>query len=207
MIFEPCTFPSSWSLSQAQLTQFIKSPRNWIFSEGRKNDATLVEPSEALLYQIEWQQKQDSELAELYTYLKTNMLPEDPQLAKVISNLVRKGYFLVGDVLYYVGPDAPDRRRVVVSQHLRKRIIDENHNTAYAGHFQCISQYFYWSGMRGDMYKKSAGCVTCASVSGQGTSERPALVSIPVGGLFECMGMSFVEMDRSRDGNWYALVI
>ena len=49
--------------------------------------------------------------------------------------------------------------------------------------------------MKGDIYKKCAGCVTCASVSGQGTRERPALVSIPVGGPFECIGMDFVEMD------------
>ena len=42
-------------------------------------------------------------------------------------------------------------------------------------------------------------------VNGQGTRERPALVSIPVGGPFECIGMDFVEMDRSRGGNRYAL--
>ena len=72
---------------------------------------------------------------------------------------------------------------------------------------QRVSQYFYWSGMKGDIYKKCAGCVTCASVSGQGTRERPALVSIPVGGPFECIGMDFVEMDRSRGGNRYAVVM
>ena len=71
---------------------------------------------------------------------------------------------------------------------------------------QCISQYFYWSGMKGCIYK-CPSCVTCASVSGKGTRERPALVSIPVGGPFECIGMDFVEMDRSRDGRRYALVI
>ena len=48
----------------------------------------VVEPNEALLYQIQQQQKQDPELAGLCSYLKTKMLPEDPQQAKVISNLV-----------------------------------------------------------------------------------------------------------------------
>ena len=61
--------------------------------------------------------------------------------------------------------------------------------------------------MRGDIYKKCAGCVTCASVSGQGTRERPALITILVGGPFECIRIDFVEMDKSRDGNQYALVI
>ena len=48
----------------------------------------VVEPNEALLYQIQQQQKQDPELAGLCSYLKRRMLPEDPQQAKVISNLV-----------------------------------------------------------------------------------------------------------------------
>ena len=61
--------------------------------------------------------------------------------------------------------------------------------------------------MKGDIYKKCGSCVTCASVSGQGNRERPALVSIPVGGPFECIGMDFIEMDCSRKGNRYALVI
>ena len=61
--------------------------------------------------------------------------------------------------------------------------------------------------MKGDIYKKCASCVTCASVSGQGNHERPALLRIPVGGPFECIGMDFVEMDRSRKGNRYTLVI
>ena len=68
----------------------------------------VVETSEALLYQVRQQQKEDQELAGLYSYLKTRTLPKDPQLAKMISNLVRKGYFLVDDVLYYEVPDAPD---------------------------------------------------------------------------------------------------
>lgn len=37
--------------------------------------------------------------------------------------------------------------------------------------------------------------------------ERPALITILVGGPFECIRIDFVEMDKSRDGNQYALVI
>ena len=51
--------------------------------------------------------------------------------------------------------------------------------------------------MKGDIYERFAGFVTCASISRQSTHERPALVSIPVGTPFECIGIDFVEMDRS----------
>ena len=69
-----------------------------------------------------------------------------------------------------------------------------------------ISQYFYWKGLKSDVYKKCSSCVACASTRGQGSRGRPPLVNIPVGGPFNCVGMDFVEMDVSQDGNRYALV-
>ena len=70
-----------------------------------------------------------------------------------------------------------------------------------------ISQYFYWKGLKSDVYKICSSCVVCASVRGQGNRGIPPLVSIPVGGPFDCIGMDFVELDVSQDGNRYALVI
>jgi len=102
---------------------------------------------------------------------------------------------------------------MVVPKHLKEEVMNVHHGTMYAGHFsvkkmsQCINQYFYWSGMKGDIYKKCTTCMTCASVSGQGSCERSTLVSIPVGGPFKRIGMDFNELDQSRKGNWYVLVI
>jgi len=39
------------------------------------------------------------------------------------------------------------------------------------------------------------------------TKGDPPLVSIPVGGAFERIGMDFIELEGSRDGNKYALVL
>ena len=61
--------------------------------------------------------------------------------------------------------------------------------------------------MKSDIHKKCEGCVTCASVQGEGHRERPPLKSITVGGPFECVGMDFKEMDKSGTGNRYALVL
>ena len=46
----------------------------------------------------------------------------------------------------------------------------------------------------------------CASVQGQGRRGKPLLKSIEVGGPFECLGMDFLELDKSREGKRYALV-
>ena len=45
--------------------------------------------------------------------------------------------------------------------------------------------------------------VVCASVQGQERKIRPPLKSIQVGGLFECIGMDFKQMDVSHSGNRY----
>jgi len=60
--------------------------------------------------------------------------------------------------------------------------------------------------MNARVHKKCVSCVVCASVKGQGFIGKPPLVSIPVGGIFECVGMDFVELDLSSSGNRYALV-
>ena len=121
-------------------------------------------------------------------------------------------YFLVDWVLYYKPTDTPGRRRLVVPKYLQKAVLDEGNDPVYAGHFsaknliQKISLMYYWPGMRGDVYKKCARCVACASVQGQGRRAKPPLHSIPVNGPFHCIGMDHKKMELSRRGNRYALV-
>ena len=51
--------------------------------------------------------------------------------------------------------------------------------------------------MSSDTLKKRGSCISCASVQGQSFKGTLALVSIPVGGPFECVGMDFVKLDQS----------
>ena len=82
----------------------------------------------------------------------------------------------------------------------------------FAGHFSAkklkkkLVLLYYWPGMMGDVYKKCASCIVCASVQGQGRRSKPPLKNFPVSGPFEVVGMDFKEMDLSRSGNKYALV-
>jgi len=62
-------------------------------------------------------------------------------------------------------------------------------------------------GMSAQIYKKCSSCVVCASIKGQGFRGKPPLVNIPVRGVFECIGMDFVELDLSSSGNRYAVIL
>ena len=145
----------------------------------------LPQPS---MQKVQLEQRKDKESVQLVNFLTKKALPEDPSEAKLVLSLARKGYYVVDGILYYEGADVPDRRRIVVPEHLKQEILDDHHDSPFAGHFvakmmaQRISQYFFWRGFKADVYKKCASCIPCASVKGQGQKRKPPLVSIPVGG-------------------------
>jgi len=103
-------------------------------------------------------------------------------------------------------------RRLVVPTQLREQVLSENHDAPYAGHFSAkkmydkVSQYYFWQGMRGDVYKKCSDCITCTSVQSQGRRHKTPLKSIPVGEPLECVRINFKDMDITSKGNRYALV-
>ena len=173
---------------------------------------TASDEEDEILVRVRTEQQKDKELSQLISYLESKQLPEDAKESKTIVNAANHGYFMVDGVLYYEPADTPGRRRLVVPTHLREAVLDEAHDPIYAGHFsakkliQKLSLTYHWPGMRGDAYKKSTTCVTCASTQGQGRRTKPPLHSIPVGGPFHCVGMDFKEMDQSKRGNRYALV-
>ena len=119
---------------------------------------------------------------------------------------------VVDGILYYEGEEVPSGQCLVVPVHLRQNILDEQHDLPFSGHFavkqmsQKLCQYFFWKRLKSDVYKKYSSCITCASVGGQGNHGRPLLVNIPVGEPFDCVGMDFVELYVTQDGNRYTLV-
>ena len=152
---------------------------------------------EPLLKSVREQQRQDGVLSDLISYLQSKELPSDEQAAGRVLKMNKRGFLIVSGVLYYEG-DGTGGRRLVVPSHLQQKLLDEQHDGVFAGHFaykkmyQRMKKYYYWEGMSGDICKKCESCVDCASVQGQGFKGTPPLVSIPVGGPFECVGMDFV---------------
>ena len=176
------------------------------------SDVLQLSGPDSTLQQVQTEQWKDPELARLIDFLTDKILPSDPREANVVVGLAKKGYYVIDGILYYEDTEVCDHRCVVVPHHLRQKLLDEHHDLPFAGHFavkrmvQRIKQFYYWNGLRSDVYKKCSSCVTCASVRGQGNRGKPPLVNIPVGGPFDMIGMDFVELDVSKSGNRYALV-
>jgi len=97
-------------------------------------------------------------------YVSEKVLPDDSVIAKKIVSQAHKGYYAVDGVLYH-----EDASCTCATQGL------ENHDAPYAGHFapkkmyDKVRQYYYWPGMKRDIYHKCSNCITCASVQGEDT--------------------------------------
>ena len=169
-------------------------------------------PEESLLQNIHTQQSQDKEIVDVINYLEKKILPTDVKDAQHIAAIAKKGYFTLDGILYYESNEVPCRRRLVVPEQLRNKVVSENHDAPFSGHFsakkmlQRLKQYFYWPGMSSMVFKKCESCLTCATTQGQERRQNPVLHSIPVGEPFACIGIDFKEMDESYDKNRFALV-
>jgi len=166
-----------------------------------------------VVVKVQKEQQRDEELADIIQYLGCKNLPECVVRREKVLAAAQRGYYVTDGILYYESAEVPNRRRLVVPAHLRQQVVDENHDPVFAGHFSekklmgKLSRSYFWPGMRQDVSKKCSSCVTCASAQGQGRTTKPPLKSIPVGGPFEVIGMDFKQMDISRQGNRYALVL
>ena len=120
-------------------------------------------------------------------------MPTDFKEAKHIAVISKKGYFVLDGILYYESSEVPGRRRLVVPQRLRDKVVSENHDAIFSGHFsskkmlQKLKQYFYWPGMSSMVFKRCESCLTCATTQGQERRQNPELRSIPVGEPFACI--------------------
>ena len=71
----------------------------------------------------------------IINYLKKKILPTDSKEAKHIVAIAKKGYFVLDGILYYESSEVPGRRRLVVPQQLRDKVVSENHDAIFSGHF------------------------------------------------------------------------
>ena len=130
-------------------------------------------PKETLLQSIWTQQSEDKEIINIINYLEKKILPTDTKEAQHIAAIAKKGYFVLDGILYYESNDVPGRRRLVVPEQLRDKVVTENHDALFSGHFsakkmlQKLKQYFYWPGMSSMIFKKCESCLVCATTQGQ----------------------------------------
>ena len=118
------------------------------------------------------EQKKDSEVMDIVTFLETGDLPTEERRAKVIA--LQKSLFVMKDgILFYIDPKQEHRLRVVVPSHLREQILMEHHAGLTGGHFAAkkmyaaLTRHWWWDGMHHDTVQFTSNCPQCAGGSRQ----------------------------------------
>ena len=84
---------------------------------------------------IQEAQQEDQQLLQLMEYLECQTLPEDPAVARQVTSLAQRGYYILDGVLYFEDSIMPGRRRIVVPAQLRKQVLLENHEAVFCRPF------------------------------------------------------------------------
>ncbi len=155
-------------------------------------------------------QREDPWAGPMIEYIEEGILPEDEHGSMKLVAHSRKFTVLDG-ILYLV--EGKRKRRVVLPQTMKDRVIGETHQGKYGGHFSgqqtynTLSQSWWWENMYRDTTTFVRGCPHCAIVTGTEWKNRPPLCPIPVQRPFQILGMDIMELPKTESGNKYAIVM
>ena len=205
---------SRWALTLQEYNLHI------MYRPGAANkaaDALSRAPMVLALVDIAVQQKMDSELGPIISYLENGTLPSDETLAKQIKRKSSELYKLYNGQLVLKqahtrhSGDRPSR--VVVPCSLRKSLLQEYHDSPLSGHvgkaktLDHLQLNYYWSNMAKDVEKYVQQCLVCQQVKNPVPHAKPALQSIHIPKApFELMAMDIMELPLTYAGNKYLLV-
>ena len=185
-------------------------------SEGSEVCATVAEllrtdPADGVLSKFGEEQRKDPHIQEVISFLEEGKLPSDERRARKLA-LQESTFLLMDSVLYHLDPKSC-RRQVVVPEHLKQHIMEENHRGPMAAHFSghrlftMLSRSWWWSGMYADAQEYVKSCPECAVVTGGGKVKRPPLHPIPVSRPFQIVGIDVMELPQTEQGNRLVLVL
>ena len=169
------------------------------------------EPPEIVPDSFRNEQQKDEQLREIIQFLETGELPHDETRARKIA--LQQPLFVMGDnILMFVDTKHKRQRRVVVPEHLRQRMLEENHRSHVGAHFSgsklfnALARHWWWEGMFADVIHFTRNCPECTIVTGGGKTSRPPLHPIPVQRPFQIVGVDIMELPVTTTGNRYVLV-
>ena len=86
-----------------------------------------MEPGQPVPSEVAREQRKDPAPAQIIAFIENETLPAEEKRAKAV--VVQASVLtLVDNILYYVDSKQGDRQWIVVPEHLRKQIMEENHS-------------------------------------------------------------------------------
>ena len=169
-----------------------------------------MDPGQSVPSELALDQRKDPALAQIIAFMENDELPAEEKRAKAVVAQASV-LTLVDDILYYVDSKQGNKRRIVVPEHLRKQIMEENHSGPMAGHFSgnrlynVLVRHWWWQGMYTDTLQHCRNCPQCAVVHGSGRRTKPPLQPIPVERAFQILGVDVMDLPKTERGNQHVV--
>ena len=168
-------------------------------------------PPDCSMLTITQHQRKDPDLAARIQCMESGTIPDETHCVRKIALDIPNLTLLEG-VLYFIEPSSKTLR-LAIPRSLQQSILAESHAGAFSGHFAVrglykkLARQYWWPHMYSDVYHYCRGCPTCASYNGSGRRHHPPLKPLPVGALFERLGIDIMEMLLTPAGNRYVVVM
>lgn len=152
---------------------------------------------------IKRNQRLDTELRDIISYIEKGILPEDDTKCRTIVQ-ESVNYQIINDLLYQMLPTQSIKRRNAIEPRLvipasqKNRTIELYHDSVFAGHlgtkrtYAKIAQKYYWKGMYQDVRDYVKTCLACQARKGKPNNKIGNHMTIPVGRPLELMSMDII---------------
>lgn len=155
-------------------------------------------------------QRQDPLYSNIYTYLKSGILPEG-KASEVLGRSVQ--YTLENDILKYRKTDR-NEWRTAVPLSLKPLVLQEFHDSTASGHLgfwktyrKCMAKVF-WPGMKSDIRLYIRSCQVCQKFKFAHTKKAGLLQSVSASAPGEMWGIDLIgPLPASTQGNTQCLVV
>ena len=158
------------------------------------------------------EQERDPDVLELRSFIERGILPPDEVRARKMA-LQQSSFALVDGVLYFVDPKRGNRRRAVVPELMKERLLEETHAGPYGAHFSgqrmfsVLVHNWWWDGMFSDATRYGKRCPECVVTTGVGRRLKPPLHPIPIQRPFQILGIDVMDLPLTEKGNRHVVVI
>jgi len=149
-----------------------------------------IEPIDVSTDTIKFEQDRDDYIKALVTFIDSDVLPADEDLAREVL-LIADIFEVVFGVLYRLWkPDAKEEytRQLVIPKKLIPLVLESTHDITLSAHLGFtktltkIRQRFYWKNMTTDVQNYIASCGSCSQYKNKFSKEVAPLVPLPVVG-------------------------
>ncbi len=191
-----------------------------VYRSGKKHSnadalSRLFNISEVKLNNILDEQEEDPTLKAYRDYLKDGSLPSDQSLAHNVRNACKDMIIQSDNLLYRIwqaDPKSHPRYQLVVPTKLRPYILEQYHDTAFAGHlgffktYEKIRERFYWERMANDVARWIESCEACSRRKKKHL--KGLIKNVEAKAPFDTIAMDILgPFHESRQGNRYIIVI